>query len=59
MWLTILFDSVNELRENVTREDCVLGGTLYVFILWLSVLMCGLLTLLLLFLLLMALQYAT
>lgn len=36
MWLSILFDTVNELRKNVTREGRMLEGTLYVFGLVLS-----------------------
>jgi hypothetical protein len=42
----IFFDTVNELRENFTREGCLLEGTLYMFSLVLSVLMCGFLSLL-------------
>jgi hypothetical protein len=36
MGLSILFDTVKELRENITREGCMLEGTLYVFSLVLS-----------------------
>jgi hypothetical protein len=51
----MLFDTINEIRGVITREVCMLEGTLYVFKLGLSVLMCGLLLLLLM----MALKYAT